>query len=78
MAMSYRELRALSDEEVISLYDSIAPTTTLGLGFLADEIFRRTAERQTAEMLRLTRQIRIMTCVVTVFTAINVLALLLN
>lgn len=71
---SYAKLRSLPEEELVRLYDSAAPHTELGVGYLRDEIARREAERQTGEISKMTRQMRNMTFWITVLTAVNVIA----
>ncbi|MBM7471710.1 hypothetical protein [Subtercola frigoramans] len=45
---SLEQIRAMSDDEVIALYNSIAPSTSPGVSFWADELERRSRERATA------------------------------
>ena len=72
MAHSLAELRALSDDEVISRYDGQARTTGVGLDHWLNEMDRRYQERHTDSMYRFTKWITLMTIVVTVATLINV------
>jgi hypothetical protein len=39
-------LRALSDDELVELYDRLAPTTVVGTAFFLDELARRDRGRQ--------------------------------
>lgn len=73
---TYDELRNKSDEELILLFDATTKNTEVGLGFLKDELARRESERQYERMLSLTWQMRWMTIVITVLTAVNVIAVL--
>ncbi|MCZ7673804.1 MAG: hypothetical protein M5U34_45140 [Chloroflexi bacterium] len=78
MAESYEELRKLTKEQLIQKYDSLAKSTQIGLNFLRDEIARRDAEEQTAQMIQVNNQMRNMTIIITVFTIINVIAVIIS
>lgn len=77
IANTYGDLRKLSDAELIRQYDETAQSTQVGLNFLRDELARREAERQQEVMLRFTKQMRDMTIVITVLTAVNVIAVII-
>ena len=75
----YLKLLAMSDDELIEKYDTLAESTGVGLGFALDELVRRGQTRQTEAMLKqtdtmlkYTRYILWMTIVVTVATIVNV------
>ena len=72
MHLTYQQLRNLSDDEVVALYDEEAKHVGLSLNFLRDELLRREQANQTATMLKLTRWITVMTVVVTLATIVNV------
>jgi hypothetical protein len=65
MAEPLRELRGLSDDEVIRRHDAAAQGTQIGTQHYLNEMARRDAERQTNKML-------LMTLVITVATIVNV------
>lgn len=73
MAHTYAQLRALSMEDLIRDYDATAPTTQVGLSFIRDEIMRREMEAQSARMLTMTHEMRLMTALMTVLTVVNVI-----
>lgn len=73
MADSFADLQALSRDELLRRYDSIAQSTTLGLSFYRDEIARRESREATATMLALTKPMRNLTWVILVLTIANVL-----
>lgn len=73
MVEKLAELRQMSDDEVVGLYDRQAQNTSVGLNHYRDELLRRDQEKQTEIMLTYTRQIRWMTVVVTISTVINVI-----
>lgn len=70
---TYAKLRSLPMEELIRLYDSAAPHAEVGVSYLRDEIARREAEKQTAEIAGMTRQMRNMTLWITALTAVNMI-----
>ncbi len=59
------ELKALADEELVSLYDQIAPSTLLGMDFILAEIRYR-------EQQRLAKQIMWLTVIILMATVANV------
>jgi hypothetical protein len=76
------ELRAMTDEELVTRLDAIAASTQVGTQFYLDELRRREAHRQTAAMLGFTNTIRrltwavvALTVVLTVLTAVSLLVL---
>jgi hypothetical protein len=54
MAQKLADLRAMSDEELVTAHDDAAPLTMVGLDWYRQELNRRAAERDTAAMQRLT------------------------
>ena len=54
MSMTYRELRAASDEELILAHDQIAQQTVVGTAYYLQELNRRDAERLDRSIRRLT------------------------
>lgn len=74
----YESLHRLSRAELVAMYDKQAPSVLAGVDFFLTEIARRDQAEQTAEVVRLTRQIKVMTVVVTVFTIINVVAFVVS
>lgn len=72
MAETLKQLRALSDDEVIALHDAHAPNVGVSTGHYLQELARRDLDRQTEAMVRYTRQITVMTRVVTGATIVNV------
>lgn len=68
---SIRELRTLSDEELIRRHDEEATHTVVGTQYYLDELHRRAQERQTTTIVRYTRYIFWLTVAVGVLTAAN-------
>ncbi len=78
MDLTYRELRELSDDKVVDMYDAEAERVGISLNFLRDELLRREQANQAATIVKLTRWIFLMTGVVTVATVINVIVAFLD
>jgi hypothetical protein len=78
MAISpkYAELRKLSDDELVTRFDAAATNTVVGTSFFLEELARRSQRRQSDEMLAFTKQVRNMTVIITILTAVNVLLVL--
>jgi len=73
MAQTYQGLSEMTDAALVHVFDaSRTPTTEVVLTFIRQELALRAQARQTDQMLRLTRQIRWMTAIVTVATIVNV------
>lgn len=72
MSESLKDLRALSDEEIIRSHDSLAGSTQVGVNHYLREMTRRDQDRQTKAMLIFTKWITIMTIAVMLFTLANV------
>jgi hypothetical protein len=60
-----RELRQLTDDQLIEEHDAIAPNTFVGIDYYLNELARRDAHRQT-------RQIVVLTVVIAVCTVVGV------
>jgi hypothetical protein len=71
MAETISELRELSDEEIIRRHDHRAKHTEVGTNHYLAELARRDQQRSSAAMLAYTRQMTILTVVVTVATIIS-------
>jgi hypothetical protein len=61
MAHKLAELRTMSDDEIVRLYDETARTTVVSLDFYRQELLRRELERQGTRMEAMTVQIKLMT-----------------
>jgi hypothetical protein len=68
---SLKELRAMSDDQLIEAHDRLARNTVVGTQHFLDEIARREQSRQTEAMLSYTRWITWMTGIVTLATIVN-------
>jgi hypothetical protein len=73
--LTIAQLQTLPDEELIKQHDAIIATHNIvvGVQYFLDELRRRESSRQQETMLAYTRQIRVMTVIVTVATIVNVL-----
>lgn len=58
---AYADLGSRSDDEIIQLYDDVMAHTSVGVAFYRDELVRREVARSAAELVRLTRELRILT-----------------
>ena len=54
MSMTYGELRAASDEELIQAHDQLAKSTGVGTGYYLAELNRRGSDRLDRSIKRLT------------------------
>ncbi len=72
MAMTLKELRGLSDDDLVAQHDEIAGSTVVGLNYYLAEIARRDQDRQTQAMLSYTKWVTIMTAIITVATIANI------
>ncbi len=68
---SLKELRAMSDDQLIEKHDALAKDTGVGTQHFLDEVARREQSRQTETMLSYTRWITWMTIIVTLATSVN-------
>ena len=82
-ALSLRDLRELSDQELIRRHDALVPRVGISVNYYLQELARRDQDRQTQAMLRYTLWVAIMTgaivamtLTILVLTAINVWAVL--
>lgn len=71
-APSYRELRGMSETELVELYDRKRQNVSIGLNFVRQELALRQQERQSRTIVRLTWIIAALTLVVTITTVVNV------
>jgi hypothetical protein len=73
--LTLADVQNMSDEELIKQHDTIATShyVVVGLDYFLDEIKRRESSRQQNTMLAYTRQIRVMTIIMTIATIVNVL-----
>jgi hypothetical protein len=61
MAPKLSKLRAMSDQEIVGVYDDVAQHTGVGLQFYLDELVRRETARTNEKLVALTDQIRLLT-----------------
>ncbi|MEK0360924.1 hypothetical protein [Pseudomonas sp. CBC3] len=67
----YKELEALTDDELIDRYDAAATNTVVGTGFYLEEIARRQTAKESTRMLQLTQTMRTLTWVILGLTTVN-------
>ena len=68
---TFAELKSISDEELVRLYDSIAQSTQIGLNFIAEEIRHRDQSKINRSMQNLTWVIVALTALNTVFVFVS-------
>lgn len=71
MAPELKQLKAMSDQEVIEAYDNLAKNTVVGTNFLLEEIRYREASRLNGQVVSMTRWITVLTVVITLATIVN-------
>jgi hypothetical protein len=67
----YKELEALTDDELIARYDAVAVNTVVGTGFYREELVRRQMAKESTKMLKLTQTMSNLTWVILGLTAVN-------
>ncbi|MBH3440981.1 hypothetical protein [Pseudomonas luteola] len=67
----YKELEALTDDELIARYDAAAVSTVVGTGFYREELVRRQMAKESTRMLQLTQTMRTLTWVILGLTTVN-------
>ena len=79
MSESLKELRNLTDDDIIEKHDMLAVSTVPGVNHYLNKIARRDQSRQTEAMLSYTKKINcmtyliaFMTCIMMVFTVANI------
>ena len=75
---TYKELHALTVEELEAEYDRLAKNTDAGLEFYREELARREAAEQNNRMVKMTQQMRNMTIAITVMTVANIIAVIIQ
>jgi signal transduction histidine kinase len=73
-----KELRRLSDDELIKRHDQNAERTVVGTAHYLNELARRDMDRHTRTMIRYTWWIAVMTLIVAVSAIITTVAALLE
>ena len=71
---TFEELRELSREELIALYDQEAKHVPLNLNLIKEEIWRRDADESNQRLKQMTSQMRWLTWVITIFTVISTIS----
>lgn len=71
---SYEELAALTDAELVAIFDQDRHNVVVGKQWYLDELTRRRADRATDALVRLTRQLAWLTFVIAALTAVGAAA----
>lgn len=76
MSLTLKELRALSDDELVEKYDNTANHTSVGLNYYAEELNRRSNEKTNDVMIKCTKWITAMTFIMMIATIVNVIIMM--
>lgn len=76
--MTLKDLKALSDEELIRLHDDHAKHTAFGVQYYIDELRYREQTRISQSIERLTKRIWWLTFAIFALTVINVLLIVIS
>jgi hypothetical protein len=71
MASQLRDLRAMSDEQIIALHDADAKSTVVGVNYFLEELARREARRNANAVQQDTSTMKWLTIAITVMTLVN-------
>ncbi len=69
---TYAEIDKMTISETIREFDKVAKHTVNSIDFWSNEVFRKTLKKQNQEMSEMTNTIKILTCVITGLTLLNV------
>lgn len=72
MAYSLKDIRGLSDGQLIEEHDNCAASTANHIHYFLEEIKRRDQNRQTETIIKYTRQMLILTVIIAILTVANV------
>lgn len=78
MAYSLKELRSLTDEQLIEEHDNCAASTVNHIHYFLEEIKRRDQNRQTETIIKYTRIMTWLTVFIAVLTVVNVVAVIVQ
>lgn len=71
---SYEELKGYTDHQLVEIFDSGREQVVVGKQWYLDELSRRRTDRASETIVRLTRQVALLTVVIAILTAIGVAA----
>ena len=71
---SYETLTAYSDDELIAIFNGGREHVVVGKQWYLDELVRRRTDRASEALVRLTRQLAVLTVLITALTAVGVAA----
>lgn len=74
MAYTLKELREVSDEQLIVEHDLKAQSTDPGINYYLDELKRREQNRQTETIIKYTHRMLLLTVFIALLTIVNVMA----
>lgn len=71
---SYEELTGYTDEELVEIFNRDRHNVVVGKQWYLDELTRRRTDRASEALVRLTRQLAILTILIAILTAVGVAA----
>lgn len=71
---SYEELTSFTDDQLIEIFNRDRGNVVVGKQWYLDELTRRRADRASEALVRLTRQLALLTVVIATLTAVGVAA----
>lgn len=78
MSESLKDLRLMSESKLIEKHDRLALNTAIGINHYLSELMRRDQEKHSKDMKKFTFWITIMTFIITIFTALNVILFIIK
>lgn len=75
---SYEQLRTMTDEQLIAIFDEGRQNVSVGKQWYLDEITRRRADRATEALVKLTKRLATFTYVIAALTAVAAIASVLT
>lgn len=71
-----KQLKDMSDDDLIEFYDAKAQNTEVGISFYLDELRNRETARLNKKIVVMTRWITVLTIIITLATIVNVIVFL--
>lgn len=78
MSLKLKELRELTDEQLVEKYDQTANRVAVGIDYYAEELNRRSNESTNKIMIRCTKWITIMTAIMLIATIANIVIVIIT
>lgn len=72
MAPTLRQLRQMTEEQLVQAHDQVAQSTMVSINYYLEELARRRGERQATVLTRLTWAIAALTLILAIVAAVDV------